>query len=86
MRKPLIAGNWKMNKTDQEAFELAKTLAGQVGNLTDRDVLLCPPFTSLRTVAEALKGTNIKLGAQTLYWEKEGAYTGMISDSAPLRS
>jgi len=79
MRRKLIAGNWKMNKTDPEAISLAKSLAESVGDIKDRDVLLCPPFTSIRSVAETVKGTNIKVGAQTLFWEKEGAFTGMIS-------
>jgi triosephosphate isomerase len=68
-----------MYKTDAEAIELARGLAREAGNLTDRDVLLCPPFTSLKSVGEAIQRTNIKLGAQTLHWEKEGAFTGMIS-------
>jgi len=79
MRRKLIAGNWKMYKTDAEAIELARGIAREAGNLTDRDVLLCPPFTSLKSVNEAIQRTSVKLGAQTLHWEKEGAFTGMIS-------
>jgi len=79
MRRALIAGNWKMYKTDAEAIELARGLAREAGNLTDRDVLLCPPFTSLKSVSEAIARTNVKLGGQTLHWEKEGAFTGMVS-------
>jgi len=79
MRKPFIAGNWKMNKTDDEAVALAEGLVKEAGDLTDRTMLLCPPFTSLKSVYEVVKNSNIKLGAQTVYWEKSGAYTGMIS-------
>ncbi len=79
MRKALIAGNWKMNKTDPEALELAKALVAEVGQYDSCDILLCPPFTSLKSVGEAIQGSKIKLGAQTLHWEKSGAFTGMIS-------
>jgi triosephosphate isomerase len=79
MRRKLIAGNWKMNKTDAEAVELAKALVAAVGQVGDRDVLLCPPFTSIKSVADAVKGSKIKVGGQTLHWEKDGAFTGMIS-------
>ena len=79
MRKALIAGNWKMNKTDPEAIELAKALVAEVGNYDFCDILLCPPFTSLKSVGDAIKGSRIKLGAQTMHWEKSGAFTGMVS-------
>lgn len=79
MRTPFLAGNWKMNKTDPEAVELAKGLVESNKDVTDRDILICPPFTSLKSVHDVVQGTNVKLGAQTLYWEKSGAYTGMVS-------
>jgi triosephosphate isomerase (TIM) len=79
MRKALIAGNWKMNKTDPEAIELAKALVAEIGNYDSCDILLCPPFTSLKSVGDAIKGSRIKLGAQTMHWEKSGAFTGMVS-------
>lgn len=78
MRKPIIAGNWKMYKTNTEARALVnglkeKTMPAAV------EVVLCPPFTALTTVAELLQGTAIGLGAQDLFWEDEGAYTGEVS-------
>jgi len=79
MRKPFIAGNWKMYRNLSEAKELASALKAAVGDFFPVDVALCPPSTNLSTVSEAVKGTNIKVGAQNLYWEAEGAYTGEIS-------
>jgi len=79
MRKPLIAGNWKMNKLIKEAEELANGIKEKAANLEDREVLLCPVYTSLFKVKEVISGTNIKLGAQNMYWEDSGAYTGEIS-------
>jgi len=78
-RKPLIAGNWKMFKTAREAGDTAGKLAGLVKDVSDRDVMIAPPFTALTTVSEKLKGSGVSLGAQNLYWEKEGAFTGEIS-------
>lgn len=80
MRRPLVAGNWKMYKTAAQARELARSIAAQVGrNCEVVDVVLCPPFTSLQAVGEALAGTSIALGAQNMHWENEGAFTGEIS-------
>jgi triosephosphate isomerase len=79
IRKKLIAGNWKMNKTSAEAAVLAKEIVIEVGKQTDVDVVICPPFTSLETSAHALEGSTIKLGAQNLHPEKSGAFTGEIS-------
>ena len=76
---PLIAGNWKMNTTIQEARALASALASNLDAAAGVEVLLCPPFISLTTVAEAIKGTTLKLGAQNLYSEAKGAFTGEIS-------
>lgn len=79
MRKPIIAGNWKMHKTIGQAEELAAGLAQDLRDYTWAEVVLCPPATSISTVAAAIAGTEIGLGAQNLYWEEEGAYTGEIS-------
>ncbi len=80
-RRPLIAGNWKMFKTCSEAVETAKHLVKLVSTSVDVDVMIAPPFTALAQVSDVVKGTCISLGAQNLYWEAEGAYTGEISPS-----
>jgi len=80
-RKPLIAGNWKMNKTVAEARHLVSELVPGLQTVSGVDKVLCPPFTSLLAVAALLEGTEIGLGAQTLYWEESGAFTGEISPS-----
>ncbi len=79
MRKPLIAGNWKMNLTLQEAIDLAAALKSNVGSLEDVGVLVCPPFVYLAAVGQVLKGSPIKLGAQDMYFQEQGAFTGEIS-------
>jgi triosephosphate isomerase len=80
MRRYLMAGNWKMNKTVGEAVELASAIrAGLEARPPDLDVVLCPPFTALQAVAGVLKGSRIALGAQNMYWENEGAFTGEVS-------
>ncbi len=79
MRKKIIAGNWKMNKTPSEAAQLAEGIVKSIGNVTDCEVVLCPTFTALTTVRDIIKGSQIKLGAQDMYWEESGAYTGQIS-------
>ena len=79
MRKPMIAGNWKMHKTVDEAVSLAKEIRDGVGDIDHVEVVLCPPFTALGAVARAISGSNLSLGAQNMYWEEEGAYTGEIS-------
>jgi triosephosphate isomerase len=78
-RKPIIAGNWKMNKTSAEAKDLASKLIPLVSGVKDRDIVLAPPFTALQAVGEAIKGTNISLSAQNMHWEDKGAYTGEVS-------
>ena len=81
MRKKLIAGNWKMNLniTDSEVL-IKKLTEGIHDSYFDKcDVLVCPPFTSLMVTHSLLRGTKIKLGAQNLHWEKDGAYTGEVS-------
>ena len=78
-RRPIIAGNWKMNKTSTEARDLASKLIPLVSGVKDRDIVLAPPFTSIPAVAETVKGTNMALSAQDLFWEEKGAFTGEIS-------
>ncbi len=78
-RKPIIAGNWKMNKTTAEARDLASKLAPLVAAVKDREIVLAPTFTALQTVGEAIRGTNMTLAAQNLHWEDKGAFTGEIS-------
>jgi triosephosphate isomerase (TIM) len=78
-RRPIIAGNWKMNKTSVEARDLAQKLVPLVANASGRDIVLAPPFTALQAVAEAIKGTSIGLSAQNMHWEDKGAFTGEIS-------
>ncbi|MFO7555093.1 MAG: triose-phosphate isomerase [Desulfobacterales bacterium] len=80
-RRPLIAGNWKMFKTCSEAVETAKHLLKLVSKTTDVDVMIAPPFTALAKVSDVVKGSCISVGAQNLFWEAEGAYTGEISPS-----
>ena len=79
MRKKIIAGNWKMNKTFAEARDLAEAIKRDVGDVRDVDVVLCPPFTALKAVGDVISGTHIDLGAQNMHWEMSGAYTGEIS-------
>lgn len=81
-RRPLIAGNWKMYKTAGEAAETAQQLVRYVGTVTDVDVMIAPTFVALPAVYAAIKNSPIALGAQNLYWEEQGAYTGEIS--APM--
>jgi triosephosphate isomerase (TIM) len=80
MRRPLLAGNWKMYKTVPEGVALAQEIrAGLALPLKDRDVLVAPPFTALAAVGEALRGSDVFLGGQNMHWEREGAFTGEIS-------
>ncbi len=80
-RRPLIAGNWKMFKTCQEAASTAEKLAALSKDVTDVDIMIAPSYTSLYAVSEKIKGSPVTLGAQNLHWEKEGAYTGEISSN-----
>ena len=79
MRTPLIAGNWKMYKTIAEAVELAEALLRGLGDTADREVLICPPYTALHALSPLLQETPIGLGAQDVFYEEQGAYTGAIS-------
>jgi triosephosphate isomerase len=78
MRKAIIAGNWKMNKTPDEARALVEELIPLVAD-AECEVVVCPPFVDLCPVSKAIKGTNIHLGAQNIHWAKSGAFTGEIS-------
>jgi triosephosphate isomerase len=79
MRKPFIAGNWKMNTSRHSAVDLATGLAQELRDIENVDVAICPPFVYLGAVARALNSSNIALGAQDVYFEPNGAYTGEIS-------
>ncbi len=79
MRVPLIAGNWKMYKTVAEAVDLVDGLLAGLGNPSDREIVVCPPFTALHALSPLLQGTAIRLGAQDVYPEVQGAFTGAIS-------
>lgn len=79
MRRPIIAGNWKMNKTKKEAVALVSDLKDKVSANHEVDIVVCPPFTVLDAVFAAIAGSNIKLGAQNVYFEKEGAFTGELA-------
>lgn len=85
LRKPLIAGNWKMNLNLAESVTLAKAVRDGVGP-SGAEAALCVPFTALMVVAETLKGSSIRLGAQDMYWESKGAFTGEISGPQLLDS
>jgi triosephosphate isomerase len=80
-RIPLIAGNWKMYKTCSEANNTADELVSLVKDVTDVEVMIAPAFTALASVADVIAKSNIALGAQDMFWENEGAYTGEISPS-----
>ncbi|HEX5323191.1 MAG TPA: triose-phosphate isomerase [Capsulimonadaceae bacterium] len=79
MRKKIIAGNWKMNKTVPEGLELVDGLKPLVQGVGRVDIVVCPPFTALYPVGKALEGSRIALGAQNVFWKKSGAYTSQIS-------
>jgi triosephosphate isomerase (TIM) len=81
MRKPVIAGNWKMHKTVGEARSLAQAVKSGAGDASHCQVVLAPTFTALSTVAAELSGSSIILAAQNVYWESKGAFTGEISVS-----
>jgi len=82
LRRNILAGNWKLNKTTLEAIDLVNLLKRDLNDINDIDLVVCPPFTALSEVHEILNDSNIALGAQDLYWEDSGAFTGEVS--APL--
>jgi triosephosphate isomerase len=79
MRTPLIAGNWKMNMTIADGVALVDGLKSQLAGVDGAEAAVCPPFVLLKPIADALAGGNIKLGAQDMFWEAKGAFTGQIS-------
>lgn len=81
MRKPVIAGNWKMNKSINEAIELVNSLKRELVDIQGIDIIICPAYTALSDVSDLLIDSNISLGAQNIYWEPSGAFTGEISPS-----
>ncbi|MSQ27663.1 MAG: triose-phosphate isomerase [Dehalococcoidia bacterium] len=78
-RTPLIAANWKMNTTLAEAKELARNVVGFIADVTGVDKVLCPPFISIGAVAKAAAGTSVMVGAQNMYFEEQGSFTGEVS-------
>jgi triosephosphate isomerase len=81
MRRACVAGNWKMNKSVQESLSLVKELVPGLDSIENVDSVICPPFIALAKVSDLVKNSKIELGAQNLYWEDKGAYTGEISPS-----
>jgi triosephosphate isomerase len=79
VRRPLIAGNWKMYKTNTEAVDAARALKERVADAADVDIMIAPTFTALAQVGAEIQGSNIFLGAQNMHWAPEGAYTGEIA-------
>ncbi len=79
MRKPFVAGNWKMNKTVAEARDLVRTMSAPLGEIPGVEKVLCPPYISLMAIAAMLENTDIGLGAQDMHWEEKGAFTGEVA-------
>jgi triosephosphate isomerase (TIM) len=79
MRQPLVAGNWKMNKTVEEARELVSSMTPKLSEIKGVEKVLCLPFVSLQAISALLKGSDVRIGAQNMYWEEKGAFTGEIS-------
>jgi len=80
MRKKIVAANWKMNMTQAESARFVESLLLELGDIADVEVVIVPPFTAIAKVTEALgKSQNIKIGAQNMHWERNGAFTGEIS-------
>ncbi|MFP4016454.1 MAG: triose-phosphate isomerase [Halanaerobiales bacterium] len=79
MRKPFIAGNWKMNKTVSEAEALVSALKEKVAGITEVEIAVCPPAVNLVPVKKLTADSNIQLGAQNMYWEESGAFTGELA-------
>src|SRR3989338_5909430 len=79
MRKPIIAGNWKMNKVNSEAVAFVRELKLRLIDVKDVEIVVCPPFTALHDVSKEIRNSNIKLGAQNMHFEDSGAFTGEVS-------
>ena len=78
-RIPVVAGNWKMNKTAAEARDLVNLMSAQLREIADVEKVLCPPFTSIPAISAMLDGSDIGLGAQDMHWEEKGAFTGEVA-------
>ena len=81
MRTPIIAGNWKMNKTVDEAVAFVREIRSPLNSHTSVESVVCPPFVALPAVSDALKGTRIGVGAQNMHFEEKGAFTGECAAS-----
>lgn len=81
MRRHIIAGNWKMNKTVAESVEFVRSIRHSLNEIEGGDIVLCPPFTALAAVQGLLTTSRIELGAQNMHWQEKGAYTGEVSPS-----
>lgn len=79
MRRPIMAGNWKMYKTVSEALDFAKAVKEPLASVKGVEMVICSSFIAIAPLADALRGTSIKLGAQNMYWEEQGAFTGEVS-------
>ncbi len=79
MRRLIIAGNWKLNKNISEAIELTNGLKRELDGVENLDIVVCPVFTALSSVYEVIVNSNIQLGAQDVYWQEQGAFTGEVS-------
>jgi len=79
MRKTIIAGNWKMNKTNAEAVKMVSELKGLVKDIKDIEIVIGAPFTALSDLQKEVKGSNVKIAAENMHWEESGAFTGEIS-------
>ena len=79
MRKPIMAGNWKMNKTAREGVELVQEMMDDLASIDSVERVFCPTFLAVPDVSRAVEGTDLRVGAQNLYWEASGAYTGEVS-------
>ncbi len=79
MRKPIIAGNWKMNKTIGEAKDFVEAFRVEVASVKDVEILLCPPYLAVHEVAQRCQGTNIAVAGQDVFWKESGAYTSQVS-------
>ncbi len=86
MRKPFVAGNWKMNLTAEEGAALAKGVKDAVAGIANVEIAVAPPYTTIPAVAAELKGSNVGVGGQDMHWEESGAYTGEISAEMLLTS
>ncbi|HHV76170.1 MAG TPA: triose-phosphate isomerase [Syntrophothermus lipocalidus] len=87
MRLPIIAANWKMHKTVKDSLQFAKDFVGMLGeDHKGIEIVICPPFTALYSLGERLRGTGIEAGAQDMFWEEWGAYTGEISPGMLLET